>query len=162
MCGQGIWIRYQARAVRLKAKSPLATESAYCRNRRAGMSADFLAQANGMAREIGRVARKWRDSNSLRAEVMEAKQSAAADAADLLSAALSADGKQQLADTAAGTTCASGAFTMTLLQITEPVAKDTQSPKLQFALGIDLGTTNSLVAAVDENGKAQDIGGPCR
>ena len=48
---------------------------------------------------------------------------------------------------------------MTLLQITEPVAKDTQSPKLQFALGIDLGTTNSLVAAVDENGKAQVIGG---
>ncbi|MGI9336986.1 MAG: Fe-S protein assembly chaperone HscA [Gammaproteobacteria bacterium] len=49
---------------------------------------------------------------------------------------------------------------MALLQITEPAAtsKPQQPREWRFALGIDLGTTNSLVAAVDEDGKAQIIG----
>lgn len=53
---------------------------------------------------------------------------------------------------------------MTLLQISEPAAKAQQAPKpgapraLRFALGIDLGTTNSLVAAIDDDGAARVIG----
>ena len=65
----------------------------------APMSADFLAQQMEWREKLEELQANGGDSNSLRAEVMEAKQSAAADAADLLSAALSADGKQQLADT---------------------------------------------------------------
>ncbi len=47
---------------------------------------------------------------------------------------------------------------MTLLQIQEPAAKQ-KPPAPRLALGIDLGTTNSLVAFVGEDGKAKIING---
>jgi len=45
---------------------------------------------------------------------------------------------------------------MALLQISEP-GKTPQAPKQKLAVGIDLGTTNSLIASVNPAGKAQTL-----
>ena len=49
---------------------------------------------------------------------------------------------------------------MTLLQIQEPSPKPEKPAAQKFALGIDLGTTNSMVAVVGENGKPAAVGAP--
>ena len=48
---------------------------------------------------------------------------------------------------------------MTLLQIQEPTEHDDAPRERRLAIGIDLGTTNSLVAVVDDNGTPQTLGG---
>ena len=48
---------------------------------------------------------------------------------------------------------------MTLLQIQEPAPRAQQSDAGKLALGIDLGTTNSLVAAIGEDGRPFALGG---
>ena len=48
---------------------------------------------------------------------------------------------------------------MTLLQIQEPTEHNDAPRERRRAIGIDLGTTNSLVAVVDDNGTPQTLGG---
>lgn len=50
-------------------------------------------------------------------------------------------------------------FAMTLLQIQEPEKRADESAAPKLALGIDLGTTNSLVAAIGADGKPFVFGG---
>ncbi len=49
---------------------------------------------------------------------------------------------------------------MTLLQIQEPAARPAAPAAQKLALGIDLGTTNSLVAVIGKDGKPAALGAP--